>query len=185
MKTSRRGTTAAAAALLSTTVLCWSPATTSALEDQYSIDAACSAGLAVSGSLTAATLGLEAGSSLGLGPSFVLRGGLGASRWNAHGAPPHFGGRLHADLLYAFDILRVVPALGIGVSVEGLRGSATSTDRQLSVLAGPHFASSFDYLLSRNTSLALDLRGRILFGAGHTVIVAPEARLRVSWLIDS
>jgi hypothetical protein len=184
MKTSRQGTSAVAA-LLSTTVLSWSPPKATALEDQYSIDAACGAGLAVSGSLTAATLGLEAGSSLGLGPSFVLRGGLGASSWNSHDAPPHFGGRIHADLLYAFDILRVVPALGIGVSLEGLRGSAPSTDRQLTVVAGPHFASSFDYLLSRSTSLALDLRGRVLFGADHTLVVAPEARLRISWLIDS
>jgi len=121
---------------------------------------------------------------VGLGPSLVLRGSLGASAWNAHGAPAHFGGRLHTELLYAFDILRVVPALGIGASLEGLAGTVSRGDRGFAVLGGPHIVASFDFLLTRRTSAALDLRARVLFGA-ELAFVAPEARLRLSWLFDT
>ncbi len=99
--------------------------------------------------------GLSAGLEYGFTDSLGVRGFFA---YNAHASPGGDPGVLSVvlgglDLIYAVDILRIIPYLFAGVEGAGIGGGAHEWKPHLGIRVG----AGMDYLLSRTWSLGVDI----------------------------
>lgn len=113
-------------------------------------------GFATSGGALAAPSGaLEVGGWYGLSDAFALYGDAGYSLGAAEYGLRH-GGYLAVGAVYAFDVVRVVPYLGLGARFDAVAGND-----QLVLSPSAEARGGLYYLLRRG--LALDLQASYAF----------------------
>jgi hypothetical protein len=163
--------------------LCWScllgsSGTARAYEDQASLDLA-SGALVTAGArhLHQAGPSVSLGGTLGLGESYLVRGQLAYLPLFEHGSLQNVG-RFLVEGAYAFDVLKLVPFVGVGASLWLYEPVGSWTVRPAA-----HVLLGFDYLWSRALSLGFDLRVGAVFERSH-VASATEAQVRLSRMFD-
>jgi hypothetical protein len=115
--------------------------------------------------------------SLGVSPSWSLRGVLG---YGEHPASPRLSqGLLGVEALYLVDVLELVPYTGIGL--DGL-ASVTAADTQLSF--GAHPVLGIDWLLDRSFLLGLCARPIFVLSALDRGPLYLTVALTAAWLLD-
>lgn len=131
----------------------------SAYEDILTLGAEAGIGIVVVPESTLPCCGpaIGAETSIGLGDAFTLRGHV-AWAWHPSAEPDLHVGMLGIELYYLLDIIELVPFFGLGLDVLG-----TLVDGAFGMEFGFHPILGFDYLLSREVALGLDVRPHFLF----------------------
>jgi hypothetical protein len=167
---------------VSIALLVWAATTPArAYEDQASVDAEVAYVHAFSKEFSPRNgVAVGAGASLGLSNVLSLRGQL---MWAFHPSrdPLVSFGWVSAELVYLIDVLEVVPYFGAGVDFAALVRSGA--DAELN--AGLHPVIGFDYLVSRELTLGLQVRPVFLLTAIDTMPVYLQVGVTLSYLFDT
>jgi len=160
--------------------VCWVwawAAPASAYEDQASIDAELAYAHAVSDTAPAHGVGLGLGASFGLNNVLTVRGQFG---WALHPSERRTVSVLTvaAEVLYVVDVLEIVPYFGAGIDALGRLDGSFDAD------FGIHPVIGFDWLLSREWTLGVQLRSIFLVTAFDTDPVYFKAGASASYVID-
>lgn len=150
-----------------------------AYDEQWSLDGALGyALLARADAPTRHGAGVDAGASLGVSDSVMLRGTLGYALLS-DGSRHEQLGRLRAEGLYLLDVLKLVPFFGLGATLT----TAQRTRQDVPLRPGVHLVLGLDYLASRAYTFGLDVRSGILFESGH-LLNATDVSLRLSRMFE-
>lgn len=150
-----------------------------AYEDQVSLDTELAYVHAFSENSEAREgVGIGAGASFGLSNVLTLRGQF---MWAFHPSdgPLVSIAWLSADLVYVVDVLEIVPYFGAGVDGAGILQSAAAFQ------LGVHPVIGFDYLLSRELTLGVQLKPVFVLTALDTLPVYLQAGITLSYLFDA
>jgi len=151
-----------------------------AYEEQASIDAALGYVLVTgSDNLPRHGASLALGASYGLTETLTLRGDA-AYLALIDDDDTVSGGRARVEALYLFDVLQVVPFVGLGLDVLAAEGASGS----VRVRPGAHLVLGADYLVSRTWTLGFDVRSALYLersGPMH----ATEIALRVGRMFET
>ena len=148
-----------------------------AYEDQASLDAELGYGHAVSDAVPPHGVALGVGASLGLNDLFTARGQF---TWALHPSERRVLSALllSAEILYLVDVLEIVPYFGAGIDGIATLGDSLGTD------LGVHPVLGFDWLVSRELTLGMQVRSIFLLTAWSRDPVYFKAGVTASYLID-
>ncbi|MET0287890.1 MAG: hypothetical protein ABW352_25600 [Polyangiales bacterium] len=154
-----------------------------AYDEQWSLDGALGyALLARDDGPTSQGASVDLGASWGVSDSIVLRGTLGyallAHATRRETVYEHLG-RLRAEGLYLLDVLKLVPFLGVGLTLSTAQHGA----QEIPLRPGVHLLLGLDYLASRTWSAGIDVRSGILFESGE-LLSATDVSLRLSRMFE-
>jgi hypothetical protein len=154
-----------------------------AYDEQWSLDAAAGYSLLVHENwpdrwANPQGVGVDLGATLGVSDAVMLRGTLGYAYFASAHRPEHVG-RLRAEGLYLLDVLKLVPFLGVGVTLT----TAQHSDQELPLRPGVHLVVGADYLATRSWNFGLDVRSGILFESGQ-LLNSTDISLRASRLFE-
>jgi hypothetical protein len=163
-------------------LLVWAAATPAlAYEDQASVDAEVAYVHAFSKEFSPRNgVAVGAGAGLGLNNVLSLRGQF---MWAFHPSddPLVSIAWVSAELVYLIDVLEVVPYFGAGADVSAFVRSGADVELN----AGLHPVFGFDYLVSRELTLGMQVRPVFLLTAIDTLPVYLQLGLTLSYLFDT
>ena len=152
-----------------------------AYEDQASVDAEVAYVHAFSKEFSARNgVAVGAGATLGLSNVLSLRGQF---MWAFHPSedPLASVAWVSAELVYLIDVLEVVPYFGAGADFAALVRSGAGAELN----AGAHPVIGFDYLVSRELTIGMQVRPVLLLTAIDTRPVYLQLGVTLSYLFDT
>jgi hypothetical protein len=160
-------------------------ATARAYEDVLTLDVELGAAFSLSPDFMSPCCGPLFGiaNSIGLGDKFALRGRIEYA-WLPSGGDDVHAAIVGAELFYLIDVVQFVPFFGLGLDVFA-GGPAPFDEPALGF--GGHAILGFDYLVSREIALGLDVRPHLFFNAASDIDIEPlllTANLRFSYRIE-
>jgi hypothetical protein len=163
-------------------LLTWVAATPArAYEDQASVDAEVAYVHAFSKEFSPRNgVAVGAGASLGLSNVLSLRGQL---MWAFHpsDAPLVSVAWVSTELVYLIDVLEIVPYFGAGADVAAFVRSGADPELH----AGIHPVIGFDYLVTRELTLGMQVRPVFLLTAIDSTPLYLQVGVTLSYLFDT
>jgi hypothetical protein len=158
--------------------------TARAYEDVITVDFELGAAFSLSPDFMAPCCGPLFGfaNSIGLGDKFSFRGRLEYT-WMPGSDDVH-AAIAGAELFYLIDIVEFVPFFGLGIDMIA---GGPDPFGEPALAFGGHAIVGFDYLLSREIALGLDVRQHVFFNAVEDTNVEPlllTANLRFSYRLE-